>query len=136
MLSGDITIFGRDDKRKRVKGGGIIGGVIGLAMQLTMAVVNMLGFLVSSQVGFSMAQMNDPVNGQQSDVISGLLGLVAILIPGVLGLLLFTRMMTVPSGISVNVIRSPGFIPNTFLTKLSTSATFCTKGARKNFRFE
>lgn len=58
----------------------VIGGVIGLAMQLTMAVVNMLGFLVSSQVGFSMAQMNDPVNGQQSDVISGLLGLVAILI--------------------------------------------------------
>lgn len=58
----------------------VIGGVIGLAMQLTMAVVNMLGFVVSSQVGFSMAQMNDPVNGQQSDVISGLLGLVAILI--------------------------------------------------------
>jgi len=58
----------------------VIGGVIGLALQLTMAVVNMLGFLVSSQVGFSMAQMNDPVNGQQSDVISGLLGLVAILV--------------------------------------------------------
>jgi flagellar biosynthetic protein FliR len=58
----------------------VIGGVIGLAMQLTMAVVNMLGFVVSSQVGFSMAQMNDPANGQQSDVISGLLGLVAMLI--------------------------------------------------------
>jgi flagellar biosynthetic protein FliR len=27
-----------------------------------------------------MAQMNDPVNGQQSDVVSGLLGLVAILV--------------------------------------------------------
>jgi flagellar biosynthetic protein FliR len=58
----------------------VIGGVIGLALQLTMAVVNMLGFLVSSQVGFSMAQMNDPLNGQQSDVISGLLGIVAILV--------------------------------------------------------
>jgi flagellar biosynthetic protein FliR len=58
----------------------VIGGVIGLALQLTMAVVNMLGFLVSSQVGFSMAQMNDPINGQQSDVISTLLGLVAILV--------------------------------------------------------
>ncbi|WP_075794960.1 flagellar biosynthetic protein FliR [Massilia putida] len=58
----------------------VIGGVIGLALQLTMAVVNMLGFLVSSQVGFSMAQMNDPINGQQSDVISALLGLVAILV--------------------------------------------------------
>jgi flagellar biosynthetic protein FliR len=58
----------------------VIGGVIGLALQLTMAVVNMLGFLVSSQVGFSMAQMNDPLNGQQSDVISGLLGIVAMLV--------------------------------------------------------
>jgi flagellar biosynthetic protein FliR len=58
----------------------VIGGVIGIAMQLTMAVVNMLGFLVSSQIGFSMAQINDPINGQQSDVISALLGLVATLV--------------------------------------------------------
>jgi flagellar biosynthesis protein FliR len=58
----------------------VIGGTIGFALQLTMAVVNMLGFLVSSQVGYSMAQMNDPVNGQQSDVVSGLLGLVAMLV--------------------------------------------------------
>ena len=58
----------------------IIGGIIGFALQLTMAVVNMLGFLASSQIGFSMAQMNDPVNGQQSDVVSGLLGLVAMLV--------------------------------------------------------
>ena len=58
----------------------VIGGLIGLALQLTMAVVSTLGFLVSSQIGFSMAQMNDPVNGQQSDVVSGLLGLVAILV--------------------------------------------------------
>jgi flagellar biosynthesis protein FliR len=58
----------------------VIGGIIGFALQLTMAVVNMLGFLASSQIGFSMAQMNDPVNGQQSDVVSGLLGLVAMLV--------------------------------------------------------
>jgi flagellar biosynthetic protein FliR len=58
----------------------VIGGVIGLALQLTMAVVGMLGFLSSSQIGFSMAQMNDPINGQQSDVISTLLNLVAILV--------------------------------------------------------
>jgi flagellar biosynthetic protein FliR len=58
----------------------VIGGVIGIAMQLTMAVVNLLGFLVSSQIGFSMAQINDPINGQQSDVISALLGLVATLV--------------------------------------------------------
>lgn len=58
----------------------VIGGVIGLALQLTMAVMNMLGFLAASQVGFAMAQINDPINGQQSDVISALLGLVAMLV--------------------------------------------------------
>ncbi|MEW6761382.1 MAG: flagellar biosynthetic protein FliR [Pseudomonadota bacterium] len=58
----------------------VIGGVIGLALQFTMAVITMLGFLTSSQVGFSMAQMNDPVNGQMSDVVSGLLSLLAILV--------------------------------------------------------
>lgn len=58
----------------------VIGGVLGLALQFAMAVVTMLGFLASSQVGFSMAQMNDPVNGQASDVVSGLMSLVAILV--------------------------------------------------------
>jgi flagellar biosynthetic protein FliR len=58
----------------------VIGGLIGLALQLTMAVMNMLGFVAASQVGFAMAQINDPINGQQSDVISALLGLVAILV--------------------------------------------------------
>jgi curli biogenesis system outer membrane secretion channel CsgG len=29
LLAGDIIIFGRDDKKTKVKGGGIIGGVIG-----------------------------------------------------------------------------------------------------------
>lgn len=29
MLSGDIVVFGRDDKKKSVRGGGLIGGVIG-----------------------------------------------------------------------------------------------------------
>ncbi|MCC2954333.1 flagellar biosynthetic protein FliR [Massilia sp. IC2-477] len=58
----------------------VIGGVIGLALQFAMAVVTMLGFLASSQIGFSMAQMNDPVNGQASDVVSGLMSLVAILV--------------------------------------------------------
>lgn len=58
----------------------VIGAVIGLALQFAMAVVTMLGFLASSQIGFSMAQMNDPVNGQASDVVSGLMSLVAILV--------------------------------------------------------
>ena len=29
LLSGDIVVFGRDDKKKSVRGGGLIGGVIG-----------------------------------------------------------------------------------------------------------
>ncbi|VXB33769.1 flagellar biosynthetic protein FliR [Massilia sp. 9I] len=58
----------------------VIGGVIGLALQFAMAVITMLGFIASSQIGFSMAQMNDPVNGQASDVVSGLMSLVAILV--------------------------------------------------------
>ena len=58
----------------------VIGGVLGLALQFAMAVISMLGFLASSQIGFSMAQMNDPVNGMASDVVSILLSLVAILV--------------------------------------------------------
>ena len=58
----------------------VIGGVLGLAMHFSMSIINVLGYLISSQIGFSMAQMNDPVNGQQSDVISSLLSLVAIFV--------------------------------------------------------
>lgn len=58
----------------------VVGGVLGLALQFAMAAVTMLGFLASSQIGFSMAQMNDPINGQVSDVVSGLMSLVAMLV--------------------------------------------------------
>lgn len=58
----------------------VIGGVLGIALQFAMAVISMLGFLASSQVGFSMAQMNDPVNGMASDVVSSLLSLVAVMV--------------------------------------------------------
>ncbi len=58
----------------------VIGGVLGLAMHFSMSVVSVLGYLVSSQIGFSMAQMNDPVNGTASDVVSGLLSLVSIIV--------------------------------------------------------
>jgi flagellar biosynthetic protein FliR len=54
--------------------------VMGFALQFATSAISMLGFLASSQIGFSMAQMNDPVNGQQSDVISSLLSLVAIFV--------------------------------------------------------
>jgi len=57
----------------------IIGGVLGLAFHLSMSAILVLGFLVSSQIGLSMAVMNDPLNGSSSDVISSLLSILSIL---------------------------------------------------------
>jgi flagellar biosynthetic protein FliR len=58
----------------------VIGGVLGLAFQLVMAAVMVLGYLVSSQMGLAMATMNDPINGNSSDVISTVLSIIFILI--------------------------------------------------------
>lgn len=58
----------------------VIGAVLGLAMHFSMSVLSVLGYLVSSQIGFSMAQMNDPINGTTSDVVSSLLSLVGIFV--------------------------------------------------------
>jgi flagellar biosynthesis protein FliR len=58
----------------------LIGFGIGLAFHLTMAVVMVLGFLISSQMGLSMAIMNDPMSGTSSDVVSALLYLLCILV--------------------------------------------------------
>lgn len=57
----------------------IIGGVLGLAFHLSMSAILVLGFLISSQIGLSMAVMNDPLNGSSSDVISSLLSILSIL---------------------------------------------------------
>jgi flagellar biosynthetic protein FliR len=58
----------------------VIGGVLGLAFHFSVAAIGVLGFLVSSQVGFSMAVMNDPMNGTQSDVISAMLSVLSIMV--------------------------------------------------------
>lgn len=58
----------------------LIGAAMGLALQFATAAIAMLGYLASSQIGFSMAQMNDPINGQTSDVVSSLLALVAMMV--------------------------------------------------------
>ncbi|MES2741500.1 MAG: flagellar biosynthetic protein FliR [Pseudomonadota bacterium] len=58
----------------------VIGGVLGLAFHFSMSVVAVLGYLVSSQMGFSMAVMNDPMNGTSSDVVSGLLSILSIMV--------------------------------------------------------
>ncbi|WP_107868541.1 flagellar biosynthetic protein FliR [Pseudoduganella sp. UC29_71] len=58
----------------------VIGGVLGLAFHFSVSVMMVLGYLVSSQIGFSMAVMNDPVNGQSSDVVSALLSMLVIIV--------------------------------------------------------
>ncbi|RYG40359.1 type III secretion protein, partial [archaeon] len=51
----------------------VIGGVIGLALHFAISAVMVFGYLASSQLGFAMAVMNDPVNGTPSDVVSACL---------------------------------------------------------------
>ncbi|MGV7206798.1 flagellar biosynthetic protein FliR [Oxalobacteraceae bacterium A2-2] len=58
----------------------VIGGVLGLAFHFAMSVVGVLGFVVSSQMGLSLAVMNDPMNGQSSDVTSALLSVLSIVV--------------------------------------------------------
>jgi len=58
----------------------VIGLSIGLAFYLVLAVLQVLGYLISSQMALSMAVMNDPGNGQSSDVLSNLLYLFAALL--------------------------------------------------------
>ncbi len=56
----------------------LIGFGIGLAFHLTIAAVTLLGFVASSQMGLSMAIMNDPMSGTSSDVVSALLYILCI----------------------------------------------------------
>lgn len=58
----------------------VFGFVLGLAFHLTMSAIMVLGFLASSQMGLAMAVMNDPMNGQSSDVVSSLLYMMCILV--------------------------------------------------------
>src|SRR5471032_2660329 len=58
----------------------VIGFVLGLAFHYTSAVIGVLGFLITSQMGFSMAVMNDPMNGSSSDVVSSLLSVLSIIV--------------------------------------------------------
>lgn len=58
----------------------LIGFAIGLAFHLTLAIVMVLGYLISSQMGLAMAMMNDPMNGTSSDVVSTVLYILMILV--------------------------------------------------------
>jgi flagellar biosynthetic protein FliR len=52
----------------------------GIAFHLTVAIVMVLGFVISSQMGLSMAIMNDPMSGTSSDVVSAILYVLCILV--------------------------------------------------------
>jgi flagellar biosynthetic protein FliR len=58
----------------------LIGLLIGLAFHLAVATIMLLGYMVSSQMGLAMAQMNDPMNGSSSDVVSAILYVLAVLV--------------------------------------------------------
>jgi flagellar biosynthesis protein FliR len=58
----------------------IIGFEIGLAFHLVMSVAQVVGFMISSQMGLSMGVMNDPLNGTASDVVSGLMSVLYMLL--------------------------------------------------------
>ncbi|WP_213762716.1 flagellar biosynthetic protein FliR [Caballeronia sp. dw_19] len=58
----------------------LIGGMLGFVFHLVLAALMIFGATVSSQMGLSMAQINDPLNGQSSDVVSSLMYVVFILL--------------------------------------------------------
>lgn len=58
----------------------LIGFGIGLAFHLTLAILMVLGFVTSSQMGLSMAVMNDPMSGMSSDVVSAMLYILCIFV--------------------------------------------------------
>jgi len=58
---------------------GLIGLGIGLTLHLAMGALTTLGFLLSSQIGLSMAVLNDPLNGNSSDVITAIINVLCML---------------------------------------------------------
>lgn len=56
----------------------VIGLMLGLAFHFVLAALMTLGFLISAQMGLSMAIMNDPMTGASSDVVSALLYVLCI----------------------------------------------------------
>lgn len=58
----------------------LIGGMLGFAFHLVLSGLLLLGTLVSSQMGLSMAVMNDPINGAASDAMSSLLYTLFVLL--------------------------------------------------------
>ena len=58
----------------------LVGGLIGLAFHLVLSALTLFGVLASSQMGLSMAMLNDPMSGASSDAISALVYVVFVLL--------------------------------------------------------
>lgn len=58
----------------------LIGALLGFMFHLVQAALQMFGAVVSSQMGLSMAQINDPLSGQMTDVVTSMMYVVFILL--------------------------------------------------------
>jgi flagellar biosynthetic protein FliR len=58
----------------------LIGALFGLVFHLVLSAFMTGGFLISSQLGFAMAVMNDPQNGTSSDVVTQFLYLLFVML--------------------------------------------------------
>jgi len=58
----------------------LIGAMLGLVFHLVLAALQLAGTLVSTQMGLSMAALNDPVNGSSSDPMASLMYLAFLLL--------------------------------------------------------
>jgi len=58
----------------------LIGGLLGFLFHLVLSALQIFGTVVSSQMGLSMAQINDPLSGATTDVLSGVMYVLFILL--------------------------------------------------------
>lgn len=58
----------------------LIGGLLGFMFHLVLSALLLFGTVVSTQMGLSMAQINDPLNGQSSDILSSVMYVMFILL--------------------------------------------------------
>ncbi|MGU3779461.1 flagellar biosynthetic protein FliR [Burkholderia metallica] len=58
----------------------LIGGLLGFVFHLVLCALQIFSTIASSQLGLSMAQINDPMNGQMADVLTSVMYVVFILL--------------------------------------------------------
>ncbi|HGL4260740.1 flagellar biosynthetic protein FliR [Burkholderia dolosa] len=58
----------------------LIGGLLGFMFHFVLSALQIFGAIASSQMGLSMAQINDPMNSQMGDVLTSVMYVVFILL--------------------------------------------------------